>query len=191
MPEETAFQRSLASSWAGSVYANFPFPKMPFWCAFSHLLTISSLLATALQPPIAPTSAHPLGSVLSWNSPFHGLLALKLSVISHYLLQKADSQTHASPQGCRNESLCKVRHVHPHFPLQLDGNGAVLPPRSCHQLWDHQMREPLTYLGARKTARKEVFHRNQGSPASAEHFGKEMPRVQDISRLLLLLFVSP
>lgn len=161
MPEETAFQRSLASSRAGSVYVNFPFPKMPFWWAFSRLLTISSLLAAALQLPIALTSAHSLGSVLSWNSLFHGLLALKPSVISHYLLQQADSQTHASPQGCRRVSAKSDMYTHTsHSNWTLMG----LSPRSCHQLWDHQIRKPLIYLGARKTAGEGSISQEPGQP---------------------------
>lgn len=154
-------------------------------CPFGGHLLIYLLAQASLPLPVSSCCSHicpPFGTCALPEFPLPcGLLALKLSVGSHYLLQQADSHTRASPQGCRNKSVCEVRHVHPSFPLQLVCGGAVtqvLPPTlgPSDEGDTHLSRGQRTMV---EELQKEVFHRNQGSPASAEHFGKEMPRVQD------------
>lgn len=149
MPEEITLQRRLVPSWAGSAHANspFPLPKTPCQWASSLPPTSSSLLATALQLSIAPTLVHPLGSVFSQNS----------------LCPMVSWPCNCQPPGitgtCRQPDLCEAPRVPKWKSLRSDtythlshSNWPVmgLPLRSCHQLWGHQMREPLTYLGPEK-----------------------------------------
>lgn len=82
-PEETALQRRPASSWAGSLHANFPYP-------FSMgIIPVSTLSASLLVPVITPLLPH-LSTLWHQSSSEHllprGLLALELPVVGHYLL---------------------------------------------------------------------------------------------------------
>lgn len=143
-PEETALQRRPASSWAGSLHANFPYP---FSMGMNPVPTSSaSLLAPFITPLLPPFGISPplntscLVASWPWNCQWLAITYCDM---------------HGKPDlcRCRNVDLSEVRHVQPSFPPQWVCDGAVT--------------QVLPALGpSDKELQREGFRRNQSSPVS-------------------------